>query len=667
ISNRLTGGPSNSGCLSNEEQMGEGWSDILACLLTMDTSVANPVYRPIGTFATSEPTTGGGIRNAPYDTSFVVNDYTYGDVADVANVSQPHGIGFVWATMLWDLNWAFINQYGFDANIESGTGGNNMVLELIIEGLKLQPCSPGFVDGRDAILQADQLLNNGVNQCLIWSVFAKRGLGFSASQGSSNSRTDQVEAFDVPPICAIATSPPNAAFDANTYQTCSGFIQFEDLSTNTPQNWMWDFGDGATDTIQNPSHVYGSPGLYTVKLIVSNSIGVDSLIEIDFITVTIPDNPIVVNGQGCSTDSILLSATGTYDIHWTDLSGNLLAVGNDYHTVPSTTSSSYYAVNVQDFTNAYVGPLDNSIGAGGNHNTAFIGAINFEAETELTIYSAWVESGSAGIRTVTLWDAYNSGGNAIQVVDVDIPFVGAGRVELGFHIPGPGQYSIGLSNADLYRNNSGANYPYVLPGLMTIVSSSATTTPADFYYYFYDLEVSETSCSSDSVLVTATVANTDFDWNNIGLTANFFDLTTGGSSWLWNFGDGATSTVQNPIHTYSGYGNYNVSLQVDGGCTVSYEILIDNNLGLSNSTGNNFEILLFPNPANDELNISFNKVLTTQAIIEIFSIDGKLVQTACIGVGRNSTTISVANLASQVYFLKLNYNDGIQVKKLVVD
>ena len=73
-----------------------------------------------------------------------------------------------------------------------------MAMALVIEALKLQPCSPGFVDGRDAILAADQALNNGVNECLIWNVFAARGLGESASQGSRNSRTDQNEAFDVP-------------------------------------------------------------------------------------------------------------------------------------------------------------------------------------------------------------------------------------------------------------------------------------------------------------------------------------------------------------------------------------------------------------------------------------------------------------------------------------
>ena len=66
----------------------------------------------------------------------------------------------------------------------------------------MTPCGPGFVDGRDAILLADEILYAGANKCLIWEVFANRGLGFSANQGDADNRSDQVQAFDVDPICS---------------------------------------------------------------------------------------------------------------------------------------------------------------------------------------------------------------------------------------------------------------------------------------------------------------------------------------------------------------------------------------------------------------------------------------------------------------------------------
>lgn len=198
ISNRLTGGPSNTSCLFNTEQMGEGWSDWYALALTGVPSDAPEIPRGIGTYVIFEPTDGAGIRTFPYTTDTSINPFTY---ADIATESVPHGVGSVWATMLWDMYWALVDEYGFDPDVYTGTGGNNLAIQLVTDGMKLQPCLPGFVDGRDAILLADQLNNDGANQCLIWEVFAQRGLGFSASQGSANRVDDGVEAFDLPPEC----------------------------------------------------------------------------------------------------------------------------------------------------------------------------------------------------------------------------------------------------------------------------------------------------------------------------------------------------------------------------------------------------------------------------------------------------------------------------------
>merc|ERR1711974_341051 len=104
------------------------------------------------------------------------------------------------------MTWALIDEYGYDADLYNGTGGNNIAMQLVIDGLKMQSCNPGFIDGRDAILAADMAVNGGANQCLIYTAFAQRGLGFSAEQGSNFSRTDQVEAFDMPPTNVLDCS-----------------------------------------------------------------------------------------------------------------------------------------------------------------------------------------------------------------------------------------------------------------------------------------------------------------------------------------------------------------------------------------------------------------------------------------------------------------------------
>jgi hypothetical protein len=207
VSNRLTGGPANVTCLQNAEQMGEGWSDWFALNLTTDPSDTRMTPRGVGSYVVFQPPDGGGIRPTPYTSDMTVNPSTYASVADVVNISQPHGIGYVWNTMLWEMYWNLVDRHGYEDNVYAPwwKAGNNLALQLVMDGMKLQPCSPGFVDGRNAILNADTALTGGKNQCEIWRAFAKRGLGFSASQGSSNNRTDGVEAFDLPASCTAAT------------------------------------------------------------------------------------------------------------------------------------------------------------------------------------------------------------------------------------------------------------------------------------------------------------------------------------------------------------------------------------------------------------------------------------------------------------------------------
>ena len=197
ISTRLTGGPSTS-CLFNEEQAGEGWSDFFSLVMTVEAGDTGNDPRGIGTFAIDEPVTGVGIRNFPYSTNMQLSPYTY-DL--IKTLSIPHGVGSVMCATLWDLYWRMIEEYGFDSDVYNGTGGNNMAMQLVMDGLKLQPCGPGFLDVRDAILLADQVNNDAANRCLIWEVFARRGMGYSADQGDPDSRADGVEAFDLPPFC----------------------------------------------------------------------------------------------------------------------------------------------------------------------------------------------------------------------------------------------------------------------------------------------------------------------------------------------------------------------------------------------------------------------------------------------------------------------------------
>jgi extracellular elastinolytic metalloproteinase len=217
VSLRLTGGPGIN-CLTGQEQMGEGWSDWHALAMLIDPAVDDPEGpRGMGTYALWQddpPRVGPGIRPRPYSRNMQIQPFTYDSIRTGAwlggaSLATPHGVGHGWAAVLWDMVWDLIDKHGFNPNVYESwdTGGNNLAYQLVMDGLKFQGCGPGFVVGRDAIIVADEVLTGGDNACTLWASFARRGLGFSAVQGTTN-RNDNTEAFDTHPACAAGFQAP---------------------------------------------------------------------------------------------------------------------------------------------------------------------------------------------------------------------------------------------------------------------------------------------------------------------------------------------------------------------------------------------------------------------------------------------------------------------------
>jgi len=209
ISNRLIGGPVNASCMQNAEQMGEGWSDWFGLMLQIKPEDTGAEPRGIGTYAINEPVSGGGIRFFPYSTDMSVNPLTLAD----SNETESHNRGESWTAVLWDLTWAYINKYGFDPDIYEGTGGNNKVMRLAIDALKLQACnSASFISARDNLFAADQATTGGVDYCTIAEVFRRRGMGLNATSGDANSAVDQVQDFTAFP------DGPNCNLNVNYFE-----------------------------------------------------------------------------------------------------------------------------------------------------------------------------------------------------------------------------------------------------------------------------------------------------------------------------------------------------------------------------------------------------------------------------------------------------------------
>jgi hypothetical protein len=214
LSNRRVGGGVGLTALQSRG-MGEGWSDFYALAL-----LAEPGDNPDGTYAFGGYSTHQlhglkenyyfGVRRYPYSTDLAKNPLTFRDIDpllarghdavprnpvfgpfDAGLAGEVHAVGEVWCAILWEARASLVRKHGFAA-------GNELMLQLVTDGLNLSPANPSFVQARDAILQADFVLTGGANRNELWAGFAKRGLGFSAVAPSSSTTTGVQEAFDLP-------------------------------------------------------------------------------------------------------------------------------------------------------------------------------------------------------------------------------------------------------------------------------------------------------------------------------------------------------------------------------------------------------------------------------------------------------------------------------------
>jgi subtilisin-like proprotein convertase family protein len=222
LTNRLVGNDGQAnGLLDRQSQaMGEGWSDWYAMdFLTAQGAIPDtnaPGEQVIGTYASDNTATGirenaidcpvGAVSTSCPGTALTgPGGFTYANLGRVdPSAGQPsfevHADGEIWAETLWDLR---------------RTVGATAARGLITSALRLSPKQPSFLEMRDAILQAD-MISGGTRRAQIWSVFAARGMGYSASTTSANA-THATAAFDTPPIVAAgAPDVASAALEQDT-------------------------------------------------------------------------------------------------------------------------------------------------------------------------------------------------------------------------------------------------------------------------------------------------------------------------------------------------------------------------------------------------------------------------------------------------------------------
>ncbi|MEO7983372.1 MAG: PKD domain-containing protein, partial [Bacteroidota bacterium] len=316
----------------------------------------------------------------------------------------------------------------------------------------------------------------------------------------------------------ITVNPkPVTNFTADITSSCQAPLTVTFNTTTPGSSYSWDYGDGDTSTVKDPVHIYTAPGVYTVRLIVTNSSGCsDTLIRTNYISVTPPVVTLAgLPRSGCVP--LMISPTA-----------------NVVSSEPVTT----YQWNFGD------GGTSNSATPNYTYTTAGTYSVT------LTITTA-----SGCTRTVTLTDVVRTGSKPVANFTVTPSDVCAMDPAMFTNTSTP------ATDRWLWDFGDGG--------------TSGLENPSHIYsdtgYFNVTLIVWNNTCPDtirydDIVHVRPPIARFSvIDSCEQKFIKRFIDNSIGALTWAWDFGDGGSSTIPSPLHTYAATGVYTVKLTVTNG------------------------------------------------------------------------------------------------------
>lgn len=388
-----------------------------------------------------------------------------------------------------------------------------------------------------------------------------------------------------------------ADFTSSVVSGCTPVVvQFKDASAGAPTSYYWDFGNGSTSSLQNPGAIYKNPGFYTVKLIIKDGAGQDSVTKANYITVYA--KPIVdfsaTPMAGCSPLPVQFNdnstpASGTIT-QWSwdfgdgqvsngqnplhiyttvDTFGVSLRVTNSFGCTNFIQKNSFINVNGvinldfdYTYTNACTPPTKVTFGSSNNTSTPLTYQWDFGDGGASSQQNPVYTYKANGQYSVTLIASTDQG-----CKDTITKSISIGTVLANFILP-PG----GCANQVVLFRDSSSPAPvfdkWDFGDGKTANSLNPYHTFSTTGSFNVKLVANFGSCT-DSITKIFTV--TDKPTPSFTSTGNrstctlpstiqFNNTSANAVSYRWDFGDGGKSTLQNPVHNYTTAGFYNVTL-----------------------------------------------------------------------------------------------------------
>ncbi|MDC0249604.1 PKD domain-containing protein [Flavobacteriales bacterium] len=418
-------------------------------------------------------------------------------------------------------------------------------------------------------------------------------------------------------LISSSASSQQVSADFTTLSATNGcgslVVEFQDLSSGSPDTWLWDFGNGNSSVLQNPTIIYVDPGMYDVKLTVSNSTTTDTKIinglikvynlpiaevstnsvisgciplAVDFEDVSVTDNTIV-NWQwdfGDGGASILQHPLYQYEnngnfsvsLSVTDANGcQSLSIETDLIQADKVAGANFIAditfscnsAQVVSFTNNTLLPAS-YIWDFGDGNTSFLENPSHNYLSGMYTTSLFSKIGSC-IDTIVKTNYIEVGSDINPEFIYDIN-AGCEGIEVNFtdmtlNNPDSWFWDFGDGNTSVVQNPT---HSYINSGLYDVTLTTARSGQCEDSRIYYDaIEI-----YADPVIQI--IADTTYSCT-IPFNVEFVDITADAVIWDWDFGDGTTSMLSESSALYNSYGSYNISLTVEDskGCSSTKEFI----------------------------------------------------------------------------------------------